>query len=92
MSFQLQTIGIVVAPMGKALHFYRTLGLSIPEGLDHEDNVEFKAPNGITLGFLTLAMAEQSDPHFKTPAEDSMDLQFLCDSPAEVYIAILNDL
>lgn len=84
MAIQLQTIGIVVTDMAKTLRFYRTLGLPIPEGLDAEENVDFEAPNGLTLGFLTLAMAQQADPNFKIPAGQSMNLQFLCDAPALV--------
>ena len=83
MSVQLKTIGIVVADMGKALQFYRTVGLPIPAGLDDEDNVDFEA-HGITLGFLTLAMAQQADPNFQTPVGQSMNLQFSCNSAAEV--------
>ena len=84
MSFQLQTIGLVVADMGKALQFYRTLGLPIPEGEEEQDNVDFTAPNGLTLGFLSLSMAQQADPNFQVPVGQSMNLQFLCESPAEV--------
>lgn len=84
MSVQLQTIGIVVADMGKALKFYRSLGLPIPEGEEEQDNVDFTAPNGLTLGFLSLAMAQQADPNFQIPVGQSMNLQFLCDSPEEV--------
>jgi len=84
MAIQLQTIGIIAADMGKTLHFYRTLGLPIPEGLDRESNVDFEAPNGIVLGFLSEATARQADPNFKTPVGQSMNLQFQVDSPAEV--------
>jgi catechol 2,3-dioxygenase-like lactoylglutathione lyase family enzyme len=84
MSIQLQTVGIVVADMSKSLKFYRTLGLPIPDDKDKETNVDYKTPNGITLGFLTMEMATQADPNFKTPVGQSMNLQFMCDSPAEV--------
>ena len=84
MSLQLQTIGIVVADMGKALNFYRTLGFPIPEGLDQEDNVDYTTPNGITLGFLTLSLAQEADPNFQIPVGQSMNLQFMVDTPAAV--------
>ena len=84
MSIQLETIGIVVGDMGKTLAFYRTLGLPIPDGLEGEDNVDFATPNGIVFGFLTEALAKQADPKFQTPHGQSMNLQFLCTSPAEV--------
>jgi len=84
MSIKLQTIGIVVADMGKALNFYRTLGLPIPECLDEESNVDYEAPNGMILGFLTEEAAKQADPNFKTPNGQSMNLQFMVDSAQEV--------
>ncbi len=85
MSITLQTIGIIAADMGKTLHFYRTLGLPIPEGLDAEFNVDYETPSGIVLGFLAEAAAKQADPNFKTPIiGQSMNLQFLVDTPAEV--------
>ena len=84
MSIKLQTIGIIAKDMSRTLHFYRTLGLPIPEGQDDETNLDYEASNGISLGFLSEAMASQADPQYKTPVGQSMNLQFLADSPAEV--------
>ena len=84
MALSLQTIGIIVADMGKTLQFYRILGLPIPEGLDAEFNVDYETPAGLTLGFLTEAAARQADPTFVTPVGQSMNLQFMADSPAAV--------
>lgn len=86
MQVNLQTVGIVVADMAASLKFYRVLGLPIPDGLDGEDNVDFKAPNGVTLGFLTMELARQADPDFVTPTGQSMNLQFLVDQPAFVDV------
>ena len=87
MNIQLETIGIVVQDMATTLTFYRRLGLPIPEGLDHEANVDFQAPNGITLGFLTAALAAQADPGYRASAGgggQSLNLQFRCATPAGV--------
>jgi catechol 2,3-dioxygenase-like lactoylglutathione lyase family enzyme len=85
MAIKLQTVGIIVKDMANTLHFYRTLGLAIPEGMDKEFNVDYEAPNGVTLGFLAEAAARQADPKFVTPVGQSMNLQFMVDSPAKVH-------
>ena len=84
MSITLKTIGLVVADMGKTLSFYRTLGLSIPENLDSEPNVDFEAPNGIVLGFLSEEVAKHADPNYQIPNGQNLNLQFIVDAPNEV--------
>ena len=44
------TIDIVIADMGAALAFYRTLGLAVPEGEEGEHQVQIATPGGATLG------------------------------------------
>ena len=84
MSIKLRTVGLVAQNMPKTLNFYRAIGFAIPEDADHEDNVDFETPEGITLGFLSDKLARQADPKFKTPSGQSMNLQFLCKTPSEV--------
>jgi catechol 2,3-dioxygenase-like lactoylglutathione lyase family enzyme len=84
MAIQLNTIGIVVSNMGASLAFYRHLGLPVPDGHDAEDNVEVELPSGITLGFLSEAVARQADPTFIEPVGQRMNLQFACESATEV--------
>jgi len=84
MSLKLKTIGIIVKDMGRTLAFYRALGFSIPEGVENEGNVDFEAPNGITLGFLSEEVAKQADPRFIEPVGQSLNLQFMLDSASEV--------
>lgn len=84
MALHLKTIGLIVRDMAATLAFYRTLGLDIPAGVEQEPNVDFEAPNGIVFGFLSEALARQADPGFVTPVGQTMNLQFLCESPAEV--------
>ena len=84
MAASLQTVGILVKDMAATLQFYRTLGLSIPADQDHDANVDVDLPGGIKLGFLTMERASQADPGFITPIGQSMNLQFVCGSSAEV--------
>lgn len=86
MAIQLQTIGIVAKDMKATLDFYRILGLPIPESVEDEPNVDYQAPNGITLGFLSEDVAKAADPNYKDPSGQTMNLQFLVDSPAEVDV------
>jgi catechol 2,3-dioxygenase-like lactoylglutathione lyase family enzyme len=50
---RLDVIGIVVADMGKALAFYRRLGLDLPASGDTEPHVETVLPGGMRLAFDT---------------------------------------
>jgi uncharacterized glyoxalase superfamily protein PhnB len=84
MAVHLNTIGIVVHDMGASLAFYRTLGLPVPDGQEAEANVEVALPNGITLGFLSEAMARQADDTFQTPVGQRLNLQFACADATEV--------
>jgi len=91
MLIQLQTIGIIAGDMEKTLAFYQTLGLPLDGYEAGEQNFDITLPNGITLGFLSLAMAQQADPKFVVPTGQSMNLQFLVASPADVD-AVYNKL
>lgn len=84
MDIKIQTIGIIAKDMAKTMNFYRTLGLPIPAQADEEFNYDFTTQNGLILGFLTEAAAKQADPNFITPVGQSINLQFMVDSPDEV--------
>jgi catechol 2,3-dioxygenase-like lactoylglutathione lyase family enzyme len=84
MDIKLQTIGIIAKDMAKTMSFYRTLGLPIPEQADGEFNYDFTTQNGLILGFLAEAAAKQADPNFKTPVGQSINLQFMVNSPDKV--------
>jgi uncharacterized glyoxalase superfamily protein PhnB len=84
MSIKLQTIGIIAKDMGKTLSFYRTLGFALPMEMDDEFNFDFETQNGVVLGFLSEIAAQQADPNYKTSVGQSMNLQFMVDSPNEV--------
>lgn len=78
------TIDIVVADMKRALAFYRTLGLAVPEGADSEDQVQLATPGGATLGFLTEELMKGHNPHWIDPVGQRVTFACRCDSAAEV--------
>jgi catechol 2,3-dioxygenase-like lactoylglutathione lyase family enzyme len=80
----LDTIGLIVRDMGKSLAFYRLLGLPIPDGHDDADHVELPTPGGPTLGFDTEEMVRRLYPGWQEPSGQRINLQFACESPAEV--------
>jgi catechol 2,3-dioxygenase-like lactoylglutathione lyase family enzyme len=78
-------IGIVVADMGKALAFYRRLGLDVPAEADNEPHVEVTRPGGFRLAWDTVETIRSFHPTWTPPAGGSrIGLAFRCDSPAEV--------
>jgi len=84
MTPRFDAIGLVVADMGKALAFYRRLGLDIPTDLDSQPHVEAALPGGLRLLFDAVETIRSFDRDW-TPAQGSrVDLAFACDSPAEV--------
>ena len=78
-------IGLVVADMGRALAFYRRLGLDIPADADAQPHVELTLPGGLRLAWDTVETIHSFDPSWAPPAGASrIGLAFACDSPAEV--------
>jgi catechol 2,3-dioxygenase-like lactoylglutathione lyase family enzyme len=83
MAISLHTVGITVKNLGKSLSFYRTLGLSIPEGQDNENHVEFTSEDGI--GFIPETTMLHTNPNWQAPIGDNrISLQFACKTPIEV--------
>ena len=81
----LHTIGITVKDLGKSLAFYRTLGLAIPEGQDHEHHVEYTSEKGYSIGFIPEKTMLQTDPTWVAPTGNNrISLQFESGSPAAV--------
>ncbi len=80
----LHTIGVIVQDMTATLASYRALGISIPEGAEREENVDVMLASWLVLGFLSEKRARGADPSFVTPLGQSMNLQFLCDTPKAV--------
>ncbi|MDQ3689123.1 MAG: VOC family protein [Chloroflexota bacterium] len=82
---RLDYIGITTADMGKALGFYRHLGLGFPEGAEAEVHVEATLDGGVRVGLDTVETSSSTDPHWTAPSgSPRISLAFRCDSPAEV--------
>ena len=81
----LDLIGLVVADMGKALAFYRRLGLDLPESADAEPHVELTLPGGLRLAFDTADTIRSFDPQWSPAAGGpAMALAFHCGAAADV--------
>ena len=93
MTLKLDMIGIVVADMGKALAFYRLMGLDIPPGAEKEDHVEATLSGGVRIAWDLVSMVRTFDPGWTEPTgSPRIALAFLCGSPAEVderYAAVI---
>ncbi len=82
---KLDYIGITTADMGKAIDFYRLLGLEFPEGAEDEVHAEATLESGLRVGFDTVETALEADPNWTAPSGSSrISLAFRCHSPAEV--------
>jgi uncharacterized glyoxalase superfamily protein PhnB len=77
-------IGMTVHNMAESLHFYRLLGLDIPQGVEGESYAEVITPNGYRISWNTVEMVKGIDPTWTEPAGHRMGLAFKCGSPAEV--------
>lgn len=84
MTPRIDVIGLVVADMGKALAFYRRLGLDLPAAADDQPHVEHALPGGLRLAFDTHETMRSFDPDFTPAAKGLISLGFACDAPAEV--------
>lgn len=84
MKVHLNTVGVVVQDMPKALAFYRLLGLDIAADEDHAPHVEYVAENGYAIGFVTEAMTRKSDPKWTDGFGNRINLQFKFDTVEEV--------
>lgn len=84
MAIKPHTIDIVVADMGRALAFYRALGLDAPDVEADQPIAEIVSPGGAKLGFMAEAMIRTAMPHWVTPVGQRVTFACLCDSPDEV--------
>jgi catechol 2,3-dioxygenase-like lactoylglutathione lyase family enzyme len=90
MGLNLYMIGLIVKDMGKALDFYRQLGLDIPAGSERRSHVEIKMDNGLTF-FLDSkpqvwdrAFVANDQAHTPASATYRAVLEFYLESEAAV--------
>jgi uncharacterized glyoxalase superfamily protein PhnB len=81
---RLDVIGMVVQDMGKALAFYRRLGLAVPDSADSEPHVEAVLPGGMRLAWDTVETIVSFHPDYTPTLGNRMSLAFRCETPAEV--------
>jgi len=79
---ELAALGIVTRNMGEAVHFYRLLGVDVPE--PDGDHLDVTLPNGLRLMWDTEELMRKIDPDREEPRGHRMALAFECASPAAV--------
>ena len=84
MSARFEALGVVVGDMGRALAFYRRLGLEFPEGAESEGHVEATLPGGLRFMLDTEDVMRSFDPGWQAAAPGRIALAFRCDDAAEV--------
>lgn len=82
---RLNAIAIVTADMARSLHFYRALGLEIPDGAEKEPHVDVEIAPGVRLMWDTQEIVRSIHTDW-TPASGghAISLAVECDSPAQV--------
>jgi uncharacterized glyoxalase superfamily protein PhnB len=84
MSAHFEALGVVVADMGRALGFYRLLGLDFPEGAESEGHAKASVA-GVRFMLDTEETIKSFDPGWRPPSGGHrIASAFRCDSPAEV--------
>jgi len=61
MALELYMVGVIVEDMGRALEFYRRLGVAIPDGSENKPHVEVKM-SGLTFFLSTKEVNAKWDP------------------------------
>jgi catechol 2,3-dioxygenase-like lactoylglutathione lyase family enzyme len=84
MSPRFDALGVTVSDMGRALAFYRRLGLEFPEGADGEGHVEATLPGGLRFMLDTEETIRSFAPEWQRTTGNTIAFAFACDSPADV--------
>jgi catechol 2,3-dioxygenase-like lactoylglutathione lyase family enzyme len=80
---QLNAIGIVVSDTARSIHFYRLLGLDVPETPD-EEHIDTFLPNGVRFMLDTENTVTSFRPDWARRTGNQLGLAFECESPEEV--------
>ena len=67
MALELYMVGVIVSDMGRAVEFYRRLGLEIPDGAEKQEHVEVKMGD-LTFFLSTKRANGKWDPAARDPA------------------------
>ncbi len=86
MSARFEALGVVVSDMGRAITFYRRLGLEFPEGAESSEHghAEAPLPGGLRFMLDTEETIRSFDPEWQRVDGNTVALAFACESPAEV--------
>jgi uncharacterized glyoxalase superfamily protein PhnB len=85
MTPRFEALGIVVSDMGRALAFYRKLGLEFAEGAESEDHVEAQLPGGLRFMIDRESVIKMFDAEWQRPSSGHLTAgAFKCDSADEV--------
>ncbi len=61
MALELYMVGVIVEDMGRAVEFYRRLGVAVPEGGENQEHIEVKM-GGLTFFLSTRRSNARWDP------------------------------
>jgi catechol 2,3-dioxygenase-like lactoylglutathione lyase family enzyme len=79
----LNAIGIVVSDMERSIHFYRLVGLDVPE-TPEEGHVDTFLPNGVRFMLDTEDTVRSFRPDWTREAGNQLGLAFECENPGQV--------
>jgi catechol 2,3-dioxygenase-like lactoylglutathione lyase family enzyme len=79
----LNAIGIVVSDMARSIHFYRLLGLDVPE-TPGEGHIDTFLQNGVRFMLDSEDTVRSFRPEWTRETGNQLSLAFECESPAEV--------
>ena len=80
---QLNAIGIVVSDMARSIHFYRLLGVDLPETPD-EGHLDSFLPNGVRFMLDQEKEVRSFRPDWTRETGNQLSLAFQCESAGEV--------
>ena len=84
---RLAAVGVVVSDLGRAIDFYRRLGLAFPQGAadSEQGHVEAELPGGLRFMLDTEETIRSFAPEWSPPTGGHrIAVAFQCDSPEDV--------